>query len=121
MAGNKDTKLKFSEEDARKLSGQNTKVYLKSVMQKLFRDKWAGNLDKLLSGDRATLDTCAAHLSKNLDFFPLLHTLCLVSGQKHDLNEKDHTKAADGWLCWYADNKTQLAWDTDLEHWIVKK
>ncbi len=121
MAGNKDTKTKFTAEDARKLSGQPTKVYLKSVMQKVFRDKWAANLDKLLTGDRATLDTCAQHLSKNLDFFPLLHTLCLVSGQKHDLNEKDHAKAADGWLIWYADNQGQLTWDAELEHWMAKK
>ena len=123
MAGNKDTKTKFTAEDARKLSGQPTKVYLKSVMQRVFRDKWAANLDKLLTGDRATLDICTQHLSKNLDFFPLLHTLCLVTGQKHDLNEKDHTKAADAWLCWYADHQNQLLWDAELDHWTasVKK
>jgi hypothetical protein len=121
MAGNKDTKIRFSEEDARKLSGQPTKVYLKSVMQKIFRDKWAANLDKLLAGDRATLDLCAQHLSRHLDFFPLLHTLCLVTGQKHDLNEKDHAKAADGWLVWYADAKANLAWDEEDELWKVKK
>jgi hypothetical protein len=114
-------KIKYSEDEFKKLSMKSTHLYFKSVMQKIFREKWSQYLEKLLSGDRATLDTCAAHLSKNLDFFPLLHTLCLVSGQKHDLNEKDHTKAADAWLCWYADNKGQLEWDTELEHWIVKK
>jgi hypothetical protein len=121
MAGNKETKTKFTADDAKKMSGQPTKVYLKSVMQKIFREKWATHLDKLLSGDRATLDLCAQHLSKHLDFFPLLHTLCLVTGQKHDLNEKDHAKAADAWLVWYADNKSRLEWNADDEVWKAAK
>lgn len=115
----KHPKIKYSETEFRKLGGKSTNVYLKSVMQKLFRDKWSTHLDKLLSGDRATLDLCAENLSHNLDFFPLLHTLCLVTGQRFDLNEKDHAKAADAWICWYEDNRQRLAWNRDDGVWRV--
>src|SRR5262245_2177089 len=117
----KDTKLKLSDEEVKKLSGAPTKTYLKSVMQKLFKDKWSLHLDRLLSGDRDTLETCAGQLAKNLDFFPLLHTLCLVTGQRFDLNEKDHVKAADAWLCWFSDHSADLRWDDDEQVWRVKK
>ncbi len=113
----KETKIKFSDEEFKKLSGQPTKVYLKTVMQKLFRDKWSVHLDKLLGGDRATLDACADQLARNMDFFPLLHTLCLVTGQKFDLDERDHAKAADAWLCWYDENRQRLSWNADDGVW----
>ncbi len=117
----KETKLRFSDEEFRKLSGQPTKVYLKTVMQKLFKDKWSAHLDKLLSGDRPTLDACAEQLTRNLDFFPLLHTLCLVTAQKFDLNEKDHVKAADAWLCWFSDRKADLVWNEEDQVWRAEK
>lgn len=120
MAG-KETKIRFSQEEFKKLSGAPTKVYLKSVMQKLFKDKWSASLDKLLGGDRDTLDACGKMLSRNLDFFPLLHTLCLVTGQKFDLNEKDHAKAADAWLCWFADHRDDLQWDAEDQVWRAPK
>lgn len=119
MAG-KD-KTRFSEEEVRKFSNQSTKVYLNSVMQKLFKEKWSQHLDNLLKGDRATLDLCAMALSKDLSFFPLLHVLCLVTGTRFDLNEKDHVKAADAWCVWYGENKANLAWDDTEGKWGVKK
>lgn len=119
MAG-KETRIRYTESEIKKLSGQPTKVYLKTVMQKLFKDKWASNLEKLLAGDRATLETCAQHLAQHLDFFPLLHTLCLITGQKFDLSEKDHAKAADAWLVWFAENKSRITWDDEKELWAVK-
>lgn len=117
MTQQKPQKITYSEEEFRKLSGKSTHMYFKSVMQKVFRDKWSQYLDKLLSGDRPTLDLCAENLSHNLDFFPLLHTLCLITGQKFDLQEKDHTKAADGWLCWFEERREALAWDTAEGVW----
>ncbi len=113
----KTPKIKFSETEFKKLSAKSTNIYFKSVMQKLFRDQWSQHLDKLLTGDRATLDLCARQLAVNLDFFPLLHTLCLVTGQKFDLDEKDHVKAADAWLCWFDDARPRLAWNADDGVW----
>ena len=118
MAG-KD-KTRFTEEEVRKLSHQSTKVYLSSVMQKLFKDKWAEHLDALLRGDRKTLDLCAANLSKDLTFFQLLHVLCLVTGTRFDLQEKDHAKAADMWLVWFGENQANLGWDDAEGVWRVK-
>jgi len=117
MTTERNQKLKMSETEIKKLSAKSTNVYFKSVMQKVFRDKWSQHLDKLLSGDRATLDLCAESLSHNLDFFPLLHTLCLVTGQKFDLNERDHAKAADAWLCWYDENRQRLSWSAGDGVW----
>lgn len=113
-------KTRFTEEEVRKLSHQSTKVYLSSVMQKLFKDKWAEHLDALLRGDRKTLDLCAAHLSKDLTFFQLLHVLCLVTATRFDLQEKDHTKAADMWLVWFGENQGNLVWDDPEGVWKVK-
>jgi len=113
-------KTRFTEEEVRKLSHQSTRVYLNSVMQKLFKDKWSQYLDSLLHGDRATLDLCAAQLSKDLSFFQLLHVLCLVTGTRFDLNEKDHAKAADLWLVWYGENKANLDWDEAEGSWKLK-
>lgn len=114
-------KLRMTETEIKKLQGKATNVYFKSVMQKVFRDKWSQHLDKLLSGDRATLDLCADSLSHNLDFFPLLHTLCLVTGQKFDLDQKNHAKAADSWLCWYDEVRQRLTWNGDDGVWHAAK
>ncbi len=116
----RNPKLKVSDTEQRRMSGKATNVYFKSVMQKVFREKWAQHLDRLLSGDAATLAICADNLSHNLDFFPLLHTLCLVTGQKFDLGAADHARAADAWLCWYEENRERLAWSADDGHWGVK-
>ncbi len=114
-------KIKFSETEFKKLSAKSTNIYFKSVMQKLFRDQWSQHLDKLLTGDRTTLELCARQLAVNLDFFPLLHTLCLVTGQKFDLDQKDHVKAADAWLCWFDESRPRLAWNTDDGVWRVAR
>ncbi len=116
----KSGKIKYTESEIRRLSGTSTKVYFRNVMQKLFRERWEDHLKKLLGGDRETLDLCAAHLTKNLDFFPLLHTLCLVTGQRFDLNEKDRSRAADLWVCWYNEGRDRLEWNAKEEHWQVK-
>lgn len=117
MAKEKTEKTRFTDEEVRKLSHQPTKVYLNSVMQKLFKEQWARHLNDLLKGDRHTLDLCAQALSKDLSFFPLLHVLCLVTGTKFDLQEKDHVKAADAFLCWYGEHKAKLSWDEKDEVW----
>jgi hypothetical protein len=114
------TKIRVTDTELRRLERSNTKVYLSGVMQKLFRSKWEEHLKKLLTGDRATLDLCAQQLSQNLDFFPLLHTLCLITGKRYDLDAKDHVKAADQWVCWFGENKDRLAWDGDHEIWKTK-
>ncbi|MBI2932850.1 MAG: hypothetical protein HYY16_14480 [Planctomycetes bacterium] len=119
MSG-KHPKIKFSETEIRRLSGKTTNMYFRSVMQKVFREKWSHHLERLLSGDIATLDLCAENLSHNLDFFPLLHTVCLVTGQKFDLDEKDHAKAADAWLCWYEEHRGRLGWNVEMGAWQVK-
>lgn len=116
----KDGKIKFTESELKRMSGAPTKVYLRKTMTKLFRNRWEEHLTKLLSGDRETLDLCAQHLKGNLDFFPLLHTLCLVTGQQFDLKDKNHVRAADSWMCWFDENKERLAWNLELEHWEVK-
>ncbi len=102
------------------MSGSSTRVYLRNVMQRVFPGKWSDHLRKLMSGDRATLDLCARHLEKNLDYFPLLHTLCLVTGRRFDLAPGDRFKAADAWVCWYDENKDRLAWDEKEERWTAK-
>ncbi len=113
----KTEKMKVTETERRRLSAQPTKVYLNSVMQRLFKEKWAQHLDLLLSGDRDTLDLCAQALSKDLSFFQLLHVLCLVTGTQFDLREKDPARAADAWLVWYGERKAKLSWDEKDEVW----
>lgn len=113
----KTEKLRMSPTEMRRLHRVSTKVYLKSVMQKVFRDRWEESLKKLLTGDRPTLDFCARQLNKNLDFFPLLHTLCLVTGQKFDLGAEDPAHAADAWLCWFEGNRERLEWNIEEELW----
>ena len=113
----KSEKLKYTETELQRLRESSTRVYLKNVMEKLFREKWEEHLTKLLAGDRRTLDLCARYLAKNLDFFPLLHTLCLVTSQRFDMTEKERTKAADSWMCWYNQNKDQLVWNIEYERW----
>ena len=113
-------KINFSPTEMRSLKAKETKVYLKSVMEKLFRTKWEKHYKGLLAGNRETLDLCASHLNKNLDLFPLLHTLCLITGQKFDLEEKDPAKAADLFLVWFEENKGKLKWDKEWGSWKVK-
>jgi len=110
-------KLKFTDTEIQSLKAKETKVYLQSVMQKVFRNKWEEYLEKLLAGDRKVLDLCANQHTKNLDFFPLLHTLCLITGRKDDLDEKDPARAADRWLTWYSENRDRLAWSKESETW----
>ncbi len=110
-------RIRISDSEVKRLKEASTKVYFRSVMRKLFADQWEEHLGKLLAGDRQTLDACAAHLTKNLDFFPLLHTLCLITGRRFDLDEKDRAKAADAWLCWYEENRDRLVWDAQQEIW----
>jgi len=110
-------RIRITDTEAQRLKGASTKVYFRSVMRKLFPDGWEERLNKLLSGDRETLDACAGQLTRNLDFFPLLHTLCLITGQRFDLQEKDRAKAADAWLCWYEENRERLSWDPRQELW----
>ncbi len=110
-------RIRITETEAKRLKGASTKVYLRDVMRKVFPDRWEEHLNSLLSGDRETLDFCARQLTKSLDFFPLLHTLCLVTGQRFDLQEKDRAKAADAWLCWYEENRDRLSWDPRQELW----
>jgi len=116
----KKDRIRISDTEAQRLKGASTKVYFRNVMKKLFPDRWEEHLDKLLSGDRGTLDSCAEQLTKNLDFFPLLHTLCLVTGQRFDLQEKDRARAADAWLCWFEENRDRLQWDPAQELWRPK-
>ena len=110
-------KIKFSQTEMRSLKGKETKVYLKSVMEKVFRARWEKHYKGLLNGDRETLDLCARHLTENLDLFPLLHTLCLITGQKFDLEEKEPAKAADQWLVWFQEQKKSLNWDKEDGLW----
>jgi len=110
-------KIQYSDADHREMAQLPTQVYIRSVMQKLFRENWNEYMQKLFTGDRDTLDRCVTHLSMNLDFFPLLHTLCLVTGQKFDLDQKDPVKAADAWVCWYKESRDRLVWDKELELW----
>lgn len=114
-------KIKFSETEKQSLKGKETGVYLASVMQKVFRTDWEKHLKCLLTGDRDTLDTCAKHLARNLDLFPLLHTLCLVTDRRYDLEVKDPVKAADRWVTWYSENEASLVWDGDREVWILPR
>ncbi len=114
----RDDRIRITDTEARRLRGASTKVYFRSVIQKIFpKPQREEHLEKLLGGDRETLDACARHLSKNLDFFPLLHTLCLVTGQRFDLQVKDPAKAADAWLCWFGENRDRLVWDPKQELW----
>lgn len=117
--GEEKEKLRYTSDEHRQMASLSTQVYIKSVMQKLFQEHWSDYSQKLFSGDRTTLDLCVNYLAKNLDFFPLLHTLCLVTGQKFDLDQKDPVKAADAWLCWFSENKSRLAWDKEQELWRV--
>ena len=117
----KDGKIKFSQGELRRLSRKSTKIYLKNVMKKLYSTDWEASLEKLLSGDRQTFDFCARCLGENLDFFPLLHTLCLITHQRFDLEDEDRAKAADAWVCWYNENKNRLIWDLKGEFWTVSK
>lgn len=119
MAGGE--KIRFSRTERISLKDKETKVYLKSVMEKLFRERWEKHLKGLLGGDDETLALCAKHLAGNLDMFPLLHTLCLVTGRKFDLEEEDPAKAADKWLMWYEENKSRLEWDSERGEWKVPK
>ncbi|GEM_PF-7064098 len=98
---------------------QNTRIYMENVMQRVFRRNVPDHLAKLLSGDRETLEKCAEFLSKNLDFHQLLHTLCLITGQRFDLEERDQAKAADAWVCWWQENKERLAWSAENERWAI--
>lgn len=102
-----------------KTQQQNTRVYMENVMQKVFRRNTQEQLQKLLAGDRETFLKCAEFLSKNLDYHPLLHTLCLITGKRFDLEEKDPAKAADLWVCWWQENQERLAWDPESERWTV--
>jgi hypothetical protein len=119
MGMTRKNRIRLTDTEARRLSGASTKVYFRSVMRKLFPDQWEEHLQKLLSGDRATLDFCAEQLTKNLDFFPLLHTLCLVTGRRYDLQAMDRARAADAWLCWYDENRDRLVWDKEQEIWQI--
>jgi hypothetical protein len=104
-----------------KIDAPNTRVYMENVIQKVFRRNVPDHLAKLLAGDRDTLEKCAEFLAKNLDFHQLLHTLCLISGKKFDLEEKDHVKGADAWVCWWEENKEHIAWDAKAERWALSK
>lgn len=103
-----------------KIQGNSTRIYMENVMQKVFRRDVEGRLAKLLAGDRETLDHCAGFLAKNLDYFQLLHTLCLVTGTRFDLESPDPTKAADAWVCWWQENHDKLEWDSGAERWKVR-
>ena len=102
-----------------KVEGQSTGVYLANVMQKVFRKNVPDHLAKLLSGDRETLDRCAEFLAKNLDYQQLLHTVCLITGKKFDLEHKDPVRGADAWVCWWGENKDRLVWNVEQERWSV--
>lgn len=115
-----EDRIRITDTEARRLREASTKVYFRDVMRKLFQDRWEEGLERLLSGDRRTLELCAERLAKNLDFFPLLHTLCLVTGQRFDLQEKDRTRAADAWICWYQEHRDRLFWDPEREVWRVE-
>lgn len=108
-------------EKKNKVDAQSTRMYMEGAVQRVFRRNVPDHLAKLLSGDRETLEKCATFLAKNLDFFQLTHTLCLVTGRKFDLEEKDHAKAADAWVCWWEEHKDQIVWDPVEEKWIVSK
>lgn len=115
-----EKRIDFSQSEVRSLKLKETRVYLQSVMRKIFQSGWEDHLKKLLTGDRVTLDLCAKQLTKNLNFFPLLHTLCLVTGRRDDLDEKDPAKAADHWLTWYSEHQDHLVWDPSAEIWRVE-
>ena len=112
-------KIKFTKTELRSLKGKETRVYLQSVMKKLFQERWEDSYKKLLAGDRDTLDYCASQLKINLDYFPLLHTLCLITARRDDLEEKEPVKAADSWITWYSENKGSLVWDKPMGLWKV--
>lgn len=114
-------RIRFTNRERQKLKSANTRVYFRDVMKKLFRSKWEEHLNKLLSGDQETLDLCSKHLESNLDFFPLLHTLCLVTGRRFDLDEKDPSRAGDAWICWYRENRDRLVWDAKKELWKISE
>lgn len=114
-------KIKFTKTELRSLKGKETRVYLEEVMKKLFVERWEKNLKKLLTGDAETLDYCASQLKSNLDFFPLLHTLCLITGRRDDLEHKEAAKAADAWVTWFQENRSRLQWDKSLELWKVQE
>jgi len=100
-----------------KVEARSTRVYMENVMQKVFHRNVDDHLSKLLAGDRETFDRCAAFLAKNLDYFQLLHTLCLVTGTRFDLEKSDPIKAADAWVCWWQENKDRIVWDAEAERW----
>ena len=111
--------LRISKTEMRQLSKKDTGIYFGEVMKKLFRDEWESHLTQLLAGDRRTLDLCASRLRDHLDFFPLLHTLCLITGRKDDLEEEDPLKAADRWLTWFGEKGEGLAWDMGKGRWTL--
>lgn len=104
-----------------KIDAQDTRLYMESAIQRVFRRNVPDHLAKLLGGDRETLEKCAEFLAKNLGFHQLLHTLCLVTGKRFDLDERNHVKAADAWVCWWEENKDRLAWDAEDGRWAVPK
>lgn len=104
---------------ASKIEGSSTRVYMEHVMKKVFHGEVTDRLDRLFSGDRETLQECATYLSKKLDYHQLLHTLCLVTGTRFDLEHEDRVRAADGWICWYEENKDRLVWDEAHQRWKV--
>lgn len=115
-----DETLRISKTEMRQLSKKETGVYFGEVMKKLFREEWESYYTRLLSGDRPTLDLCASRLRSHLDFFPLLHTLCLITGRKDDLEEEDHARAADRWLTWFGEKGDRLIWNGEKGRWTLQ-
>lgn len=112
-------KVRFTHREMRSLRKKETRLYVQGVMKKAFRAEWKKHLHGLMDGDAATLGECAQLLSDNLDLFPLLHILCLVTGQKFDLDETDPIRAADRWLTWYHENRGRLQWCSEKEMWSL--
>ncbi len=107
----------MDEKKTTRLEGRSTKVYLENVMKKVFPESEGNHLQDLFSGNKDTLETCAGHLAKHLDYRQLLHTLCLVTGTRFDLEFDNPVKAADRWLTWYETHKESLVWDQEYERW----
>lgn len=107
----------MEEKKTTRIEGRSTKVYLENVMKKVFPGAEENRLENLFSGDMETLDLCAAHLAKHLDFRQLLHTLCLVTGTRFDLEMDNPVKAADRWLTWFEMYRDKLVWNKEFEHW----
>lgn len=107
----------MEDDNKTKFEGRSTKVYLENVMKKVFPESKEDHLKKLFSGDLDTLDKCAQYIAKHLDYRQLLHTLCLVTGTRFDLEFDNPVKAADRWLTWYELYKDKLVWDKEYERW----